>query len=121
MSTSALALARSRFGPPIGIPHGMAMSEKIEPALTAEEWRRALANVFEKSRLLAASCDPVKGNDHKRAALSLHDKPFGFTHEDVDLLRALIWPEKPSPLKDHFESLADRIEALLPPDSTIAK
>jgi hypothetical protein len=45
------------------------------------------------------------------AALALHGQPFGFTREDVDLLR---WVAEHT---DHATGrLADRIEALLPPE-----
>ena len=53
------------------------MSEKIEPAVTPEEWKEFRAGELHTTRL----------GFHATAALSLHGKPFGFTWEDVDQLR----------------------------------
>lgn len=44
---------------------------------------------------------------HGIAAYALHGQPFGFTWADVDELRS----------EARFDSLADRIEALLPPNA----
>ena len=59
---------------------------------------------------------------HKLAAIALHNQPFGFTKEDVQFLR---WCQKDARKKDgpliaegfDFERIADRIEALLPPEA----
>ena len=53
------------------------MSDKIEPAVTPEEWKEFRAGELHTTRL----------GFHATAALSLHGKPFGFTWEDVDRLR----------------------------------
>ena len=50
--------------------------------------------------------EPVR---HALAALSLYKQPFGFTREDVEHLRGGFHAHD-------FTSLADRIEALLPPE-----
>ena len=74
--------------------------------------------------------DPVKvptiiqvpyGARHALAALALDEQPFGFTREDVEILRACMvgfdgsypWD---ADMIDRFRSLADRIAALLPPE-----
>jgi hypothetical protein len=60
---------------------------------------------------------------HALAALCLHGQPFGFTREDVKLCRLVIpwiyqrWDESVRPEMDALESLASRIEALLPPEA----
>ena len=53
---------------------------------------------------------------HALAALALHGQPFGFTRADVDALRNLC--ADLHPYCQPFHSLADRIAALLPPEST---
>lgn len=62
------------------------MSEPIKPALPSGEWTTAKGYVVE----------------------------FGFTREDVRLLRESI--EWGSPHEQALNNLADRIEALLPPE-----
>lgn len=65
---------------------------------------------------------------HLLAALALHDQPFGFTWEDVDLLRQIAADDKPSydlrvadggviEAEKRLNALADRIASLLPPRS----
>ncbi len=51
------------------------MSEKIEPALTLEEWAAFREGELHTTR------------PHATAALCLHGKPFGFTWEMLDALR----------------------------------
>jgi hypothetical protein len=67
---------------------------------------------------------------HKLAALALHGQPFGFTRGDVKALRFLaeLWVEDEGPAGEGWrstellnaqslaQSLAARIEALLPPE-----
>lgn len=48
---------------------------------------------------------------HALAALALYGQRFGFTHEDVRILRDLA----EELVRDDLHDLADRIEALLPP------
>ncbi len=120
------------------------MSE-VKPALTPLEWAKReyvqkehasdtgrRMNIFaalyegyasepEEGEVLLVG--PAHGHDagicpaearHAVAALALHGQPFGFTREDVHHLRVLehtgIWP-----ISVNSGSLADRIEALLPP------
>ena len=96
------------------------MGEKIEPALTAEEWARIHAGEWHEEVL----ADLDRHSAHARAALALHGQPFGFTREDVELLRK-IGPFVDRQIIDRdagayewlgaLMPLADRIEALLPP------
>lgn len=105
------------------------MSGKTEPALTAEilvpevvrylvlddpDWR-----MFNWDRLIR------QWGPHAGAALLLHGQPFGFTWEDVDMVR--VWASELEAMYDsidelsaydnwqRWKSLADRIAALLPP------
>ncbi len=72
------------------------MADRIEPALSAEEW----AEFLDKSRwhgdrvegrtlFVASDCggepyaEDVELDAHETAAKCLHGQPFGFTHEDV--------------------------------------
>jgi len=121
----------------------------MKPALTVEEWKR-----FKFPATTPLSCDAEGGrwseveqahaNDavymlegglgyrtgaiHGVAARLLHDQPFGFTREDLAVLRDLIADDKalsamgdPEDVwigntRSEMKSLADRIEALLPPE-----
>jgi len=101
----------------------------MKPALTKEEWEEkethrqdgyAGARLVEKED---ESCvetgyrdfyygDAYVGQErHGLAALCLHNQPFGFTREDVKLLRAFA-----NLCTSDFRNLADRISALLPPE-----
>ncbi len=59
---------------------------------------------------------------HPIAALALYGQPFGFTREDVVQIRRLLKYIKGEPGSyaggtGFWESLADRIESLLPPET----
>ncbi|MFA6244882.1 MAG: hypothetical protein WC655_28315 [Candidatus Hydrogenedentales bacterium] len=116
------------------------MTEPITPALTAEEWR----NVF-LGRPICGCCERPEADDlvckhmvvvtttvpilsdHQRAALYLHGHHFGFTREDVATLRTIAESSRfartahcdESDVWDDvaLDSLANRIEALLPPET----
>ena len=114
------------------------MSE-IKPALTAEEWIEGFdaghgfdfpGATFERDgqmveikphgeeenpgRWITLTL-PVDGA--RVAALCLHEQPFGFTQEDVDGLRIMMQREGPRiHMYGSVATLADRIEALLPPE-----
>ncbi len=86
--------------------------DKVKNALTAEEWADWI-NVGDESFIVERHGD----FSHGVAAACLHERPFGFTREDVDLLGNVH--------SNHFGcdekacwavSLADRIESLLPPE-----
>lgn len=96
------------------------MSEKIKPALTAEEWERLL-----RGDIAFASGNP----DHAGAAVRLYDQPFGFTREDVEALDDVLdalddkmqrGPEgievHIQPQYDAISSLRYRIMTLIPPE-----
>ena len=113
------------------------MSEPIKPALTAEEWAKGTPGVFgwdDASVFIDwRDPEPMEGPNVKRphacAAALLYGQPFGFTREDVVKLRAAGdaardverfakekgagWDDS---LADWYHSIADRIEALLPPE-----
>ena len=88
----------------------------IKPALTAEEWESS------RYRTWAGASTAGDYERHALAALALYGQPFGFTWEDVALLRehAEIAIDDRMSLPDLrrwcvlLETLADRIEALLP-------
>lgn len=91
----------------------------IQPALSAEEW----ASFIEHGARVQVGIGNPTGRMyspmfHGCAAVALQGQPFGFTHADVDLLRsfarASIAGEVPHAAAA-ARSLADRIEALLPP------
>lgn len=97
----------------------MTDTEQIKPALSATEWaswRRGVMN----SDLLEFSAEDIGGNEYRRhavAALALYGQSYGFTQDDVQLLRGIAaghelimgrWPRA--------ADLADRIQALLPPE-----
>lgn len=104
----------------------------IKPALTAEEWASRVRFgtddailPMKRARLAEYSNEDGNWNGltlkgeagivcvnppdmHAIAALALYGQPFGFTRKDVKALRHLGWPA--------YEGIADRIEALLPPE-----
>lgn len=94
--------------------------EPVKPALTPEEWRQALDG---EAPWLYRGDDDTPESDHIVAALYLHGQPFGFTHDDVRALRDM--PPVPwryggeggvEAVEAWLRDLADRIEALLPPE-----
>lgn len=84
----------------------------IGPALTAEEWAKSgSVDVVESS---------YETGRHAMAALCLYGQEFGFTREDVEWLRlmALDMADLRAPMNvKACNHLADRIEALLPPEN----
>lgn len=132
---------------------------KIKPALTAEEWEGVpetrwtvngrnfwiissdqdrprgdyrLSIGAEREETGWAAHGLPDGKQQKVAALALYDQPFGFTREDVRILRvaAEAYEEDPfyfrdleptedvdeSPVPGMYRALADRIASLLPPE-----
>lgn len=113
------------------------MSEQIKPALTAEEWaageayRRTGESKYSGDQWVSLLHDGQAAIStgysdirvtpkafHVLAALCLHGQPFGFTREDVEMLRkeANRWSHGDAGAA--VETLADRIEALLPPEDS---
>ena len=107
------------------------MSE-IQPALTAEEWANGCTEkgyTFTRVGVDVwfgppSNTDPLVlvQNLHAMAVVYLLDQPFGFTREDVEELRgrgdeADVGMDPRKELGwGKLHSLADRIEALLPPE-----
>lgn len=107
----------------------------MKPALTAEEWgkqhaeRPALEVDWSGDRVVDIgnnAWDTTSGHEggdrHAIAAACLYGQPFGFTWEDVRILRG--WAETEAEFDvslgerpcDRMANLADRIAALLPPE-----
>lgn len=92
----------------------------IEPALTREDWKRELSSPESERDLWASRIDPRKtagAPRHATAAIALFNMPFGFTRLDVDALREAAALVPVTRAVNYFlNALADRIEALLPPE-----
>lgn len=99
---------------------------KIKPALAPQEWAKELAVPASATGRGLQMADDGKTvvveparweRAHAVAALCLYGQPFGFTHDDVRLLRnaAAEWAMV-SPPAIAALNLADRIAALLPPE-----
>lgn len=102
----------------------------IKPALTPEEWAKTpkvLAKVEIDPPLQFIGTGKVEDYPartiHAMAALLLRGQPFGFTREDVRLLREAIQTCESEWRMGDVEgdvailrSLAGRLEALLPPE-----
>jgi len=90
----------------------------MKPALTAEEWGWTLATREANERMMERKMYPedmptdIAGTPHAIAALALYGQSFGFTREDFTHLR--ICSLVPN---GRLASIADRIEALLPPNA----
>jgi len=99
-----------------------------EPALTAEEWRNVLplADVEDRGQLIIGGLGEGREDFRRIAALALYGQPFGFTRDDVTAIRfarealerfgAAVGEPLSGEIAGQYESLADRIEALLPPE-----
>ena len=94
------------------------MTDKIEPALTPEEWEFSRVGTFDLYVLGDGGVFPVGSapNRHALAALALANQPFGFTWEDVAMLDSLdlYGDDARDPRYRAIDSLRDRIKALLP-------
>ena len=93
---------------------------EMKPALTAEQWVGVIPP--DKDGIWGSGYLVVE-EKHHMAAVCLHEQSFGFTREDVELLRETLpadvlhlgyqYEEEP---QAYLLDLADRIEALLPPE-----
>jgi len=116
------------------------MTTTISPALTADEWTRLSREGTDRALLPFETAwltpyEDAEGNwtslnlkgpmgrvNVNRpdmaaiAALALHRQPFGFTHEDLRLLRNVSEGFAFAPSGRALLDLAARIEALLPPE-----
>ena len=95
-----------------------------EHALAALEWSLltflthdgCVPTIHPNGTLDLDGCVVVGRERHAVAALALHDQPYGFTGDDVDAIRtAAQYDPGMGQLSMRLESLADKIEALLPP------
>ena len=117
---------------------------EVKPALTAEEWWEIKRR--DESGHPPFEAFMAESGVHGKIAWMLHDQPYGFTREDVKRHRAGashyraeikihtfnfeqldftspshisahdLYIETYGELRDWHESMADRIEALLPPE-----
>ena len=110
-----------------------------EPAMTAEEWAECLRDpldygmppmVHGQFLLFTGLPEPINRLD-AMAALCLHEQSFGFTRDDVGVMKALSQRihndvhgikefSGTGNLAGIVLDLADRIEALLPPEEPSA-
>lgn len=95
----------------------------MKPALTAVEWGQALAG---NAPWMYRADNDTPEEYHAAGALYLYGQPFGFTREDAEAVRLCIricdvWITREDTLalwqqnRPYVLSIADRIEALLPP------
>jgi hypothetical protein len=98
------------------------VDSEIRPALTAEEWKFELGSRERPPThqpALSYSDHFTQERPHAIAASLLYGQPFGFTWDDVDLLREMTLVQAPAgsfrAACERRDSLADRIAALLPP------
>lgn len=99
----------------------------MKSVLTAEEWEKREIREY-GSRVFWVEGDNAYFDNSdeeygcgsvplvKIAALALAGQPFGFTREDVAMLRRLPLADYTDEWRYAFESLIDRIESLLPPE-----
>lgn len=81
----------------------------MKAALSPEEWATGTDMDFDYAL--------KHRHRHGIAARLLYGQPFGFTHRDVRLIRdAAARSDYPEQFKALHLDLADRIEALLPPE-----
>lgn len=99
----------------------------IEPALTAEEWPEAVHYQLVNRAFHPNGVPVLAWNRHKTAARCLYGQPFGFTRSDVENHRMMadhadakgaITHAAARITADWHRSMADRIEALLPPEKS---
>lgn len=104
----------------------MAIPETVAPALTARQWKRRKKGTRTSPSAVWIDSDGdvcVDGSwpavpphqRHALAAFCLYGQPFGFTREDVRAVRLAVASGR-VPFMEQLESLAARIEALLPPE-----
>ncbi len=115
---------------------------KIKPALTEQEWAKGVivrahprfpegppATIWDEGtgQVLFKEADHLAVHvfphlRHPVAALCLKDQPFGFTRKDVQAVQLAARKARQrrgvegSGYADYLDKLADRIEALLPPE-----
>lgn len=140
-ATEAAEGATRALSAPDGFVGNMGGIDKIEPAMTAEEWAKLSA--FRMPNVLHVrdgewvnnghgwidvaemadepgdrGCSAMVSPEarHALAALALHDQSFGFTWADVDAIHDVFAATAGAGFdQSQLVSLADRIAALLPP------
>jgi len=104
----------------------------MKPALTPEEWGQQYIEIGHGGREFTfyddctVEVDSHSGSHvtgyfntrrHALAALCLHGQPFGFTRSDVEFLRSFGDAQMDIAEGPMIHAIADRIEALLPPEA----
>lgn len=109
------------------------MNEKIEPALSPEQWQERLPNLAAYTDFVPDCQECAIGQGvglHGAAAQCLYGQPFGFTREDVTHLAERLRHSghncgDGSCFTDdddaRLSGIIDRIEALLPPGESLAQ
>ena len=90
---------------------------EIKPAYDPEDWPDPVTEGLSEADAHWENAHGECMDRHQAAARALLGQPFGFTWEDVDMLRNLhaMGVKAKRPIFDKFEGLANRIAALLPP------
>ena len=90
--------------------------------MDAEEWTEVLTNKYSPMPLNVDEEYDLCDTPHATAAQCLYLQPFGFTRKDAEFLRMIahyIGNDFDVTAEEHADglrSVADRIEALLPPE-----
>ena len=96
----------------------------MKPALTKEEWGRFFPDPGKDALVRFTTKFYLMDVDkHAVAARCLHGQEFGFTGWDARMLWTMaayadMSPDFTEDQADEFKDLADRIEALLPPEES---
>lgn len=110
----------------------MTNDAELKPALTREQWLAVLSDPYwyeYQGPQHGGSSQPHITSRHGKAATALYGQPFGFTPEDVAMLRGVaqetrfmekhVGAYSPQFVSEYsaeaMDSIADRIAALLPP------
>ncbi len=98
----------------------------IPPALSPEEWKQIRETgcldcyTHDKKISIDEFTEPEDISRHGLGALCFDGQSFGFTREDVHMARCLQnnWTIDFDKLERWAESMANRLEAILPPEVT---
>jgi hypothetical protein len=92
----------------------------IGPALTPEQWATFpdWGREVVPPEITLEEYPLYFPSKHGIAAVNLHEQPFGFTRGDVAVLRDIAIAGRSMGFSGAASSLADRIEALLPPEGS---
>ena len=92
----------------------LAMSDRVKPALSAEEWAMGLEELCEVYAGESLRMDDLTPADRLKLAVRWLHEAGWFTREDVEFLRSQVG-DNVDDIRLEAEYLADRIAALLPP------